>query len=479
MILSNTTDQFNVSKQLFKEQFKELLKTMPFKTKTQEIVKSGDNILSHQQSPLHQEGLNSSNLGGFELEPISKKEMTKRQNDLVNSNKQINANTENILKTAKMNNKKGPSYYGLTKPILADIPKPFEEMTEIDIKIANLVIDKIWNCIWYLEIAEFFMQPTRDEILRKTHALTPQERLNLIVNKATRHDYQICMELYRIPDIDTATDLAVLCLFNIIMLIDDSGSMKTTGMHDMTGKLVQGGTEDYDPTEGPNNNLSRWELSKLLVKVGAQVMTMFDDDGISVRFLNSYEKGDNILCSSDVDNLFKRKIVPAGGTMIGMSLRKIYEEFIEGQLQSNTLEKPILILTYTDGASSDNIKDVVRFVRSNTKNSKYGSKCVLFSFAQVGNDRSATDMLEDLDSDPDSVLNGCDGAGDITDCTSSFKIEKEQFDKSQKMRFGQEAPEYTEIFHQMKGWIGAIMEKYDKSDETPIQKSFGIFKSFL
>lgn len=435
---------------------------MPFKTKTKEIVESGDTVLANQTAPLHQEGLNSTNIG-FELEEISPSDMVKIQNDVINSDRQTNANTENILKMKKYNHKKSPAEYGLVKPTLSDIPDRPEDMTNVKIQIANLVIDKLWNCIWYLDIAEFFMQPTKDELTGKVQRLTPQERLNNMVNKVTRHDYQICMELYKIPNIDLATDLAVLCLFNVVMLIDDSSSMKISGTHDIFGKLVTGGTEDYE--EGDLNELSRWDLAKLLIKVGAQIMTMFDDDGISVRFLNSFEKGDNLLTSNDVDKLFSKRIVPNGGTMIGTALRNIYDEFIDVQLQTNTLEKPLLILVYTDGSSSDNIKDVIKFVRSKTKQSKYGSKCVLFSFSQIGNDLSATNMLNNLDSDPDTTLGAYDGAGDITDCTSSFKIEKEQFDKSQKKKFGKEAQQYTEIFHQIKSWIGPIMEKYDKADE--------------
>lgn len=446
---------------------------MPFKQKTEEAKNVGEEIKAHQQAPLSQEGLNSSNLGGFELAPVTQKEMANRQNQVANSDRQINANTDKILRTYQTSHKKGPREYGLVKPTLTDIPKPSEEMTPIDVQIANLVIDKVWNCIWYLDIPEFFMQPSKDELARKVSSLTPQERLNNVVNKATRHDYQICMELYKIPDIDTATDLSILCLFDIIMLIDDSTSMKTTGRRDMTDKLVPNGTEDFDPEEGSNNDMSRWELAKLLIKVGAQVMTMFDDDGVSVRFLNSYERGDNISNSTDVDNLFKN-VRPCGGTPIGGSLMKIYTEFLESQLQTGTLQKPVLVLTYTDGASSDNITEVIKYVRSNTRNSKYGSKCVLFSFSQVGNDSSATTMLEMLDSDEDTSVGACDGAGDITDCTSSYKIEKEQFDRSQKTKLGQEAPKYTEIFHKIKSWIGPAMAKYDQADEAP-KKTFMSF----
>lgn len=397
----------------------------------------------------------------------------KREQQVVKSDKKTNDSTAKILSVQRASRKKGPADYGLVKPTLEDIPKPPEEMTKIDIDIANLVIDKIWNCIWYFEIAQFFMQPTKDELSRKVSTMTPQQRLNNCTNKATRHDYQICMELYKIPDIDTATDLSVLCLFDVIMLIDDSGSMNITSTHDMTGRHVPQGTEDYDKEEGANNEMSRWNLAELLVKVSAQVMTMFDDDGISVRFLNSYHKGDNIVDNAKVEELFNKVRKPTGGTPIGSAIINIYDELLRNQLTTCTLSKPVLIITYTDGVSSDSIVSAIKNIRAHTRTTEYGSKCVLFSFSQVGNDTSATEMLEKLDEDEDSSVGACDGAGDITDCTSSFKIEKAQFDKSQKSKFGTEVSQYTEIFYKIKGWVGPIMAKYDQADE--VQKKTSIF----
>ncbi len=439
---------------------------MPFKTATQATVTTGQDIAANQVKPLSQEGLNSTNLGNFEPAPVSSQEQAKRQHDIAASTKQTNASTAKVLNTTSHG--KGPTDYGLVKPTLEDIPKPPEEMTQMDIQICQLVIDKIWNCIWYLGIAQFFLQPTKAEREKKISPMTPQQRLQDKVNRATRHDYQICMELYKIPDIDTATDLSVLTLFDVVMLIDDSGSMRTTGVSDMSDR--SGRTEDYDDSEGANNNMDRWNLAILLAKVGTQVMTMFDDDGISLRFLNSYYKGDNISDHQKVMDMFSKMGRPNGGTPIGGAINKIYMELLHDQLKSGTLEKPVLVLTYTDGASSDSIIDAVRTVRAHTRQTPYGSKCVLFSFCQVGNDASATASLSKLDEDPDTSA-GYDGAGDITDCTSSYKIEKSQYDAAEAKRNGKEARPYTEIFHTLKGWLGPIMEKYDKADEDTVKSN--------
>lgn len=436
---------------------------MPFKKEQITTVTTGEDIASSQKAPLSQEGLNASNFKDSTYTPalVSSQEQAKRQHDVTLSAQQTNASTTQILNTS---GKPGPAQYGLTKPRLEDIPKPPDQMTAFDDQIGQLVIDKIWNCIWYLEIAYFFTKQTKAEKTGKVASMTPQQRLQDKVNRATRHDYQICMELYKIPDIDTATDLAVLTLFDVVMLIDDSYSMRTTGVSDMSD--VPGNTEDYDPTEGEvGNRISRWDLAILLAKVGAQVMTMFDDDGISLRFLNHTQGGDNISDHKKVADVFKRMTRPGGATPIGKAVGKIYREFLYDQLNTETLEKPVLVLTYTDGDSNDDVVSAVRMVRAHTKRTSYGSRSVLFSFCQVGNCVAATNMLKVLDKDPDSKPGANDGAGDITDCTSSFKIEKHEYDEAERKKNGREARPYTEIFHNFKGWLGPIMAKYDKADE--------------
>lgn len=445
---------------------------MPFKKATADTVATGNEITANQAKPISQEGLNPTNLPGYYPDPATTtaQEQAKRHAEVVKSAHALDVSTAKLLADHR---KRGPADYGLVKPTIEEIPKPEDQMSQLDNEIAQLVIDKIWNCIWYLRIAHFFTQPGKGE----TTPLTPQQRLQATVNKATRHDYQMCMELYKIPTIDIATDLSVLCLFDVIMLIDDSGSMNISGTRDMQGNLVSGGTEDYDPTD--NNDMTRWDLAALLLKVGAQVMTMFDDDGISVRFFNKKSFGgakiDGITTSGDVDSLYRSIGKPNGGTYIGRAITDAFDQLVARNLAARTLSKPVLFVCYTDGVSSDCIKTSVRNIRRQTRTSPYGSKSILFSFSQVGNDKPASDALEELDSDPDSKAKGPDGvevdaedgAGDITDCTSMYKNEKAQYDKAQLTKPMEERVPYTEIFHTMKSWLGPLMEKYDKADETP------------
>lgn len=69
---------------------------------------------------------------------------------------------------------------------------------------------------------------------------------------------------------ELATDLASLALYDIVLFADDSGSM----IFEEGGERVQ-------------------DL-KLIVSKVAEVATLFDDDGILVRFMNSNEQGNGI-----------------------------------------------------------------------------------------------------------------------------------------------------------------------------------------
>ena len=68
---------------------------------------------------------------------------------------------------------------------------------------------------------------------------------------------------------ELAIDLASLALYDIVIYGDDSGSM-----------------ESYDG--------ERIDDLKLIMAKVAEVATLFDEDGIEVRFINSNRQGNNI-----------------------------------------------------------------------------------------------------------------------------------------------------------------------------------------
>ena len=131
---------------------------------------------------------------------------------------------------------------------------------------------------------------------------------------------------------------------------------------------------------------------------------------------------------------------------------RIIKNFVEEKIKTSTLEKPILIITLTDGIP-DSKKKVINTIEKTiemTKASKYGSEAVSFSFAQIGTDKYATEYLEKLDKD--------ENVGKHIDCTSEFSIEQKQCEKNYGF-------EFTESMWLIKLMIGAIDSSYDNADE--------------
>lgn len=456
---------------------------MPFLHAVNNITNNINDIQSNQISPLSVEGLNENNFkGGFKLEPsATTSEEQKYRLDTVNSSLNITKkNTEKVLLTQNAANT-----YGLVMPSIELIPKQKDQLSVLEQQVLLLVVTKIWDCVVSNNLYYFYTIPTQNEQLEKCSPKTPQQRLQEVVNRATIHDYQILMELYGITSIDHATDLSVLALYDIIELIDDSTSMRYTGYKNFLG--YEDKVTDFDPEEinlitgEDNNNLSRWDKVIKLIKITSYTTTLFDSDGISLRFFNKNhlqipsDNGvslcDNVSSPQLIDKLFTLyknedgKNTPQGGTNIGSCIKKTFDEIVQKSLKTQTLSKPVLVLIYTDGASNDLIIPVIREIRKEFNQTKYGSRGMVFSFNQIGNDDVARRMLETLDTDSDDK-NPNIGAGPIVDCTSVFKIEKIEYDRAQNKLPKELKTPYTPAFHIIKGLVGPIMEKYDKADEV-------------
>ena len=425
---------------------------MPFKKTIVETTQTNAQLESEKKGSFSAEGLNESNVKSFEVAKLTPQQEKDMQAKIQSQTSQVEQHTKQTLNENAKRKRSKPEDYKLSMPKLEDIPKPTDQMTVVDDEIAKQVIVKIWDCLCYNEWYPFFTQQTLQET----------------VNRATRHNYRMLMELYNIPTIDAATDLAVLCLVDVVIVGDDSSSMLTTGNRYFTGEVHK--TEDFEEGEGSNNNMSRWDLLGLLIQVGSFVTTLFDSDGISVRFLNkdhrqSAVKMDNVASAKDVKSIFT-EVKPNGGTLMGGTLIKVFEELVEPKLTKQSLSKPVLVWVVTDGQSGDDVTQAIRMIRKCTKKSKYGSRAMLFSFSQVGNDANATKALKDMDEDDDPPSGPEEGAGDITDCTSCYKIEKQEYDEAQKLKSLEERVPYTEYFHLIKTYVGPMLAKYDKADET-------------
>jgi hypothetical protein len=242
------------------------------------------------------------------------------------------------------------------------------------------------------------------------------------------------------------------------------------------------------------------DLQLILSRV-AYAATLFDEDGISLRFMNWKPSGydnvqlDGIRSEDQINRLIGTPTQPGpvnfqGLTPLGTELRaQVVDPLIVNKARSGQgLQKPVLVIVVTDGQpageSRDTLKRTIQHVRTEfSRMPQYGQRPVSFQIAQVGNDEGARKFLGELDSDPE--------LGDLVDCTSSkffslyicrseinyhldFENEQEEF-----MRLsGRElTPDlwvisfssciifWTNVLQLIKLLLGAIDSSYDKEDE--------------
>ena len=109
--------------------------------------------------------------------------------------------------------------------------------------------------------------------------------------------------------------------------------------------------------------------------------------GISVRFMNANMQGDNIRDSAAAANLVARCQF-SGMTPLGTQMyERILKPLVEAPISNRTMQKPVLIITITDGEPTSEpeskIVKVIKHVKQFAAKSQYGSGAVAFEFAQV------------------------------------------------------------------------------------------------
>lgn len=177
-----------------------------------------------------------------------------------------------------------------------------------------------------------------------------------------------------------------------MLYIDDSGSMQF------------------------EENGERIDDLKLILSRVAYATSLFDEDGIQVRFMNSPDGGNNIRSEQQVNEMVSRTRF-SGLTPMGRELdNKILRPLVLQAARSGQLRKPVLVITITDGQpTGESSGDVARIIKNASdelsRNPRYGKGALAFQFAQVGNDLKAREFLSKLDEEPT--------IGDIIDCTSS------------------------------------------------------------
>ncbi|KAF8246390.1 hypothetical protein K440DRAFT_366894 [Wilcoxina mikolae CBS 423.85] len=243
------------------------------------------------------------------------------------------------------------------------------------------------------------------------------ETLRRVASEIGRTDpvNAICRS-WNIP-LEIAFDLVKLSLYDIVFLMDDSGSIEHSKLQ---GEL------------------------KSLLKSTAYASSLFDQDGFSVRFMNSDLEADNIRNGAQAEDLVDR-VQFWGATPLVGSLEKLLRRQVGPADQVTTVKKPVLVIIITDGMPTDSPgQEFQKLITA------YKSKPVSFQIAQVGIDQGAQDFLASLDSDP--IVGG------LIDCTSNFEMESAEFKRMTGAHLTRELW-YTKLL------LGSIDKSYDRRDE--------------
>ncbi|KAK7530671.1 uncharacterized protein J3D65DRAFT_132271 [Phyllosticta citribraziliensis] len=256
--------------------------------------------------------------------------------------------------------------------------------------------------------------------------------LDQIAQRASVQVAQLCQR-WRLPQ-EIGNDIVKLGLFDIILYIDDSGSMQF------------------------EENGERIKDLKLILERVAFAATLFDDDGISVRFMNSMpppQVTEHIRTEQQVDQLMSQ-IQFKGLTPMGSHLKERVIDEVLRNARAGQLRKPVLVITITDGQPAGEPQNAVFETIKNATSEigrmpQYGPGAIKFQFAQVGNDEKAREFLSKLDQDP--------MVGHLVDCTSNYENE------SAEMARANPPVDLTPELWLVKLLLGAIDKSYDRQDE--------------
>ncbi len=193
------------------------------------------------------------------------------------------------------------------------------------------------------------------------------------------------------------------------------------------------------------------DLKAILSRV-AEVATLFDDDGLTVRFMNSSIGGNNIKSSAEASALVDR-VKFEGMTPLGTNLdAKIIRPLFTVPLSKKALPKPILVICITDGEPTgepvDKVVTVIKEAKNLATSSGYGPGSIAFEFAQVGKDQAAQAFLARLDKHP--------AIGKMIDATSYYELEQEEYKRK--------GVNLTPDVWLVKLMVGAIDPSFDEQD---------------
>lgn len=168
-------------------------------------------------------------------------------------------------------------------------------------------------------------------------------------------------------------------------------------------------------------NGTRIDDLKLMLDRIANAATLFDEDGISIRFMNSNpppQLTDNIRSEQQINQLMQ-SVQFKGLTPMGTELRKkVVDPLILSKARAGQLRKPVLVIMITDGQPGgeprEALSQTLDYTFGELSRTPLGQKGAAFQFCQVGRDQHAQEFLGKLDAD--------NRWGRNVDCTSCMLL---------------------------------------------------------
>eukprot|EP01064_Diplonema_japonicum_P029052 TRINITY_DN4608_c0_g1_i7.p1 TRINITY_DN4608_c0_g1~~TRINITY_DN4608_c0_g1_i7.p1 ORF type:complete len:279 (+),score=64.98 TRINITY_DN4608_c0_g1_i7:40-876(+) len=248
-----------------------------------------------------------------------------------------------------------------------------------------------------------------------TSELSKTERLQSILTK-----YEIT--------IAEANDLVALEGYDIVFILDDSGSMTLSSEPASRRKLGQ-------------KSKTRWEELGETVKLVAELACVFDDDGIDLHFLNRPSlKG--IKSSDDPDLYMALSAPPRGSTPLTETVERVVRE-----REDDCSEQPVLLIIATDGEPNGGHERFMHLVARIV--GKENTRCTFkFQILACTADEASVSWLDTFDKQFAAV-----------DVTDDYYSERDQVLSSGNcQRFGR--GDWV-----IKALLGPISQKFDEWDE--------------
>eukprot|EP01065_Artemidia_motanka_P037214 TRINITY_DN4553_c0_g2_i1.p1 TRINITY_DN4553_c0_g2~~TRINITY_DN4553_c0_g2_i1.p1 ORF type:complete len:375 (+),score=155.92 TRINITY_DN4553_c0_g2_i1:85-1209(+) len=221
-------------------------------------------------------------------------------------------------------------------------------------------------------------------------------------------------------------DLRVLALYDIVFLIDDSGSMNRV---EVTAGVKQ----------------SRWQELRDTVAALVEFATYFDDDGTDIYFLNR-DGVEGVTDSDDPRLAAAFAARPTGTTPLASRLQEVVAE--------HAGEKPLLVVLATDGEPDAGVSNFVHTCRDLL--SGRGGRDVRLAVMACTQDERSVQWLNQLDDDP--------LVGHKIDVCDDYESEREEV-------LAAGVPRFLISDYYVKALLGPILAKYDNLDGSQLARA--------